>query len=96
MEAPKLPSFFKQNRAKGFEFRPRYYDERKERIEKLRRQYRKEKKDSTDPAQAQQDLKETLRTQWGDRRQTKVKSSNRSLILIVAALLLLTYLMLFR
>tara|TARA_B100000795_G_scaffold264152_1_gene244278 strand:+ start:1130 stop:1369 length:240 start_codon:yes stop_codon:yes gene_type:complete len=35
MPAPKLPSFFKTPSAKYFSFKPRYYDERKERREQL-------------------------------------------------------------
>lgn len=31
MQAPKIPSFFKSQKAKSFVFNPRYYDERKER-----------------------------------------------------------------
>ena len=34
MRAPKLPSFFKSKNPKEFIFKPRYYDERKERIYK--------------------------------------------------------------
>jgi len=40
MKAPKLPSFFKASRTKSFSFKPRYYDERKER----RMQIQKEQK----------------------------------------------------
>ena len=35
MPAPKLPSFFKTPSAKYFSFKPRYYNERKERREQL-------------------------------------------------------------
>ena len=35
MPSPKIPSFFKALSAKSFSFKPRYYDERKERQEKL-------------------------------------------------------------
>jgi len=35
MQAPRLPSFFKAPNAKYFSFKPRYYDERKERREQL-------------------------------------------------------------
>ena len=35
MPAPRLPSFFKTPSAKYFSFKPRYYDERKERREQL-------------------------------------------------------------
>ena len=35
MQAPKLPSFFKAPNAKLFSFKPRYYDQNKERREQL-------------------------------------------------------------
>ena len=35
MQAPKLPSFFKAPNAKYFSFKPRYYNESKERKEQL-------------------------------------------------------------
>ena len=38
MPAPKLPSFFKTPSAKYFSFKPRYYDERKERREQLEKE----------------------------------------------------------
>ena len=37
MRAPKFPSFFKYSDPKSFSFSPRYYDEMKERREKLKR-----------------------------------------------------------
>ena len=37
MSAPKSPSFFKSSDPKSFSFMPRYYDELKERREKLKR-----------------------------------------------------------
>lgn len=38
MPAPKLPSFFKTPSATYFSFKPRYYDERKERREQLEKE----------------------------------------------------------
>ena len=35
MKAPKIPSFFKTPNAKNFSFKPRYYDQNKERREQL-------------------------------------------------------------
>jgi hypothetical protein len=35
MQAPKLPSFFKAPNTKKFSFKPRYYDQNKERREQL-------------------------------------------------------------
>jgi hypothetical protein len=37
MQAPKFPSFFKTSASKSFSFTPRYYDERKERREQLKK-----------------------------------------------------------
>jgi len=41
MRAPKLPSFFKSKNPKEFNFKPRYYDERKESIYKKTTQINK-------------------------------------------------------
>ena len=35
MQAPRLPSFFKAPNAKNFSFKPRYYDQNRERREQL-------------------------------------------------------------
>ncbi len=37
MQAPRIPSFLKTSSAKSFSFIPRYYDEHKERREKLQK-----------------------------------------------------------
>lgn len=42
MEAPKIPGLFKTKGPKSFHFKPRYYDEQKERIEKRRQQIKRE------------------------------------------------------
>jgi hypothetical protein len=40
MRAPRIPSFFKASNAKNFSFKPRYYDQDKERREQLTEQGR--------------------------------------------------------
>ena len=35
MQAPKIPSFFKASGSKSFSFKPRYYDEEKDRRKQL-------------------------------------------------------------
>ncbi|TXC78680.1 hypothetical protein [Luteibaculum oceani] len=42
MEAPKIPGLFKSKGPKSFHFKPRYYDEQKERIAKRRAQIKRE------------------------------------------------------
>lgn len=88
MEAPKLPSFIKQNRHKSFDFKPRYYSERKERLEEIKRKYEKEK---LTPEAKSASLRQDLSSSWQDARQTKVNSSNRMLMLIILALISITY-----
>ncbi|PTM03902.1 MAG: hypothetical protein DA405_09075 [Bacteroidetes bacterium] len=88
MEAPKLPSFIKQNRHKAFEFKPRYYDERQERLDKLKRKYEREKQIKKTNGEH---MRENLSNSWQDARQTKVNSSNRMLMVIILALLSITY-----
>ena len=38
MQVPRIPSFFKTPKSKIFDYRPRYYDKRKERIEQLKKE----------------------------------------------------------
>lgn len=90
MEAPKLPSFIRQNKHKTFEFKPRYYDESKERIAELRKKYHGDSEASEGKGRSDFSRGE-LSQAWRDNRQTKVKSSNRTLLLIITGLLALTY-----
>lgn len=61
MQAPKLPSFIKTENNKRFFFKPRYYDEKKERIKQL-------KKDGKSPLKLKRKkLKHPLRKVRGGR-----------------------------
>lgn len=88
MEAPKLPSFIRQNKHKTFEFKPRYYSESKERIEELRKKYQRQNEGK--PKNGEH-LRGELSTAWRDNRNTTVKSSNKTLLLIIVALCAITY-----
>lgn len=91
MEAPKLPTIFKQNRANTFNFKPRYYDPSRERIEKLRQKYQRQQREGKNTEERHLELEAKLKQEWRSRRQTSVNSSNRTLLLIIAVLLILTY-----
>ncbi|MEE2699742.1 MAG: hypothetical protein VYD71_00060 [Bacteroidota bacterium] len=43
MQAPKFPSFLKTQKTKVFDFKPRYYDKRKDELEQLKKQGKKGK-----------------------------------------------------
>ena len=76
MQAPRLPSMFKSPKIRKFNFSVRYYDERKERIENLK----KGKKD---------------KIEFKNNRYLGVNSGRgKRLLLVVIALILITYLIL--
>lgn len=93
MEAPKLPSFFKQNQHRRFEYAPRYYDERKERIEEMRKKYDENAESGNYSSHS---LRLRINSEW--RRSSNKKTSRGTsfrLIIIAAGLFLLSYLILF-
>lgn len=87
MEAPKLPSFFKQNTHRGFEFKPRYYDERKERLEELKKKY----EGNRVPVSSDK-FREKINAKWRAERSRGRNASNLRLVVITGILFLLTYL----
>ena len=93
MEAPKLPSFIKQNQHRRFEYAPRFYNERKERLEEMRKKYG----DQEGRAKfSSQDFRTRINSEW--RSSNSRKSSGGTsfrLVIIVVALVLISYLILF-
>ena len=90
MQAPKLPSFIRINKYKRFSYTPRYYDEHKERMEKLRRQYGKDtetKRGQLLSGAASGELVAKKKTQRQDAKQSALR-----VIISIATLLLLAYL----
>ena len=43
MQAPKIPSFFKTLKTKTFDYKPRYWNKRKEHLEELKKEGKKQK-----------------------------------------------------
>ncbi|MDR9373940.1 MAG: hypothetical protein RI565_03670 [Schleiferiaceae bacterium] len=92
MKPPRLPTIFKQNRPSGFQFRPRYYDERQERLDKLRKQYQKEAEIRKEKGYVERKMRrERLDGMFANRRRSEVKHSNRTLLLIIILLLFISY-----
>jgi len=94
MEAPKLPTIFKQNRARSFDFKPRYYDERKERIEKIKQKYNKTGQNDTS-TKSSIDFRSEMSSEWRNSRKGSVKNSNGRLLGIIVVLALITYLIIY-
>lgn len=100
MRAPKLPSLFRAGRQepKRFSYRPRLYDERRERLEKRKKQIEKELK-------LEQRIKENPEVQKLEyerdnylrfERKRQSRQSNIRLIIILAALIFCTLILLRR
>jgi hypothetical protein len=85
-----LPSFFKTQRHKRFEYQYRHYDPDKERHEELKRKYSGEERDfSADRMRAD------LRSKWEqNKRAQRTALPGTRLLIIIAFLALLSYLIL--
>jgi hypothetical protein len=81
MEAPRLPSFFKSRRPQGFDFKPRYYDELKEKHQKL------EKENSELPSDKRV---QGFRSQWQNNRKYSPKGGQLIRLAVILAALSLT------
>ena len=83
----KLPSFIPLNSYQRFRFTPRYYDERKERIEQLEQKYHGEH--STEAT------RERLKGSFKKTSKTKGSTTNIRLIAIIAGLSFLAWYLLY-
>lgn len=83
--------FMKVNRNKRFEYTPRFYDERKERLQKMREAYSDDSE--ADDAQRREKLRENMKHSWGleSAHTQQSRAANIRLIIILAALLFGTY-----
>jgi hypothetical protein len=98
MAGNKLPSLFKSNSAKRFNFKPRYYNEIKERVEQQERRVLKEmefeKKLESEPELR---LREQMKTKWKvSSRKEASQKANRRVLIIATVLGLVAYYILLR
>lgn len=96
MKAPRIPTIFKigSSEPRGFKYKPRIYDEEKEKFEKRKRQIEKEldlKKQGG--LSHEEDLRERISNSWSRREmRSKDRGRSRRLIIILIALALICYL----
>ena len=83
--------FMKVNKHKSFEYTPRFYNERRERIEKMKKAYSED--EDQDGMFRRERLRENMHSSWGlgETHSRQSKAANVRLIIILAALLLATY-----
>jgi len=78
---------FKTRAPKGFEFNPRYYNERKDRIDKLEKKFRAEKERSKNDSSHSTRLKDEMNAQWGREHVSRQGKFARQRLLIILAVL---------
>lgn len=83
MKAPKLPSFFKTPKHKQFEMPTRYYNERKERIQKAI--------DKANKNQSGEFEKGHFSSSWKKKSTMSTGSSSLRVIIIIVILCLIAY-----
>lgn len=86
--------FMKVNRNKRFDYTPRYYDERKERLNKLINTYKQSEDEmDTSSAKYRAKIKQRIEQNWelNSATSTQSRAANIRLILILGALLLGAY-----
>tara|TARA_R110002094_G_scaffold133454_1_gene125951 strand:+ start:477 stop:680 length:204 start_codon:yes stop_codon:yes gene_type:complete len=63
MEAPKLPTIFKNQGSRGFDYQPMYYDAEKERRDELVRRF-----EGKDAERTKESFRTKMASDWGSRR----------------------------
>ena len=96
MKAPRLPSLFKTGRysePRRFEYKPRFYDKRKEELEKRRKDIEREvAREKRLSETHKEEFRERITETWSRRRiRRQQANSNIRLVVILAALALLAY-----
>lgn len=96
MKPPRLPNIFKlteYNRNRQFTYTPRYYDERKERLEKRRKEIEAEMHARGEHGDVRPHLlRERIQDAWHRKEMRRQQgNSGRRLLLILAALIALLY-----
>lgn len=89
----RLPSLFKTHKPKSFEFKPRYYNETRERLDaqkqRVLREMEYEQKLENDP---ELKLREKMQEKWGvNSRKEAIQKSNRRVMMIAGMLAVLAY-----
>jgi hypothetical protein len=97
MNFKKIPSIIRHNyRFKRFEYKPRYYDEEKEKLERRKRMIRAEvehENNLKDDAYLERHARMQINMEdtWRNRRSTETRKSNIRIVIIIAILVAILY-----
>lgn len=88
MKAPRLPSMIRQQyRFKSFDFKPRYYDEEKEKLDRRKRLIKSEvKREESDDQTVERHarMRINIEDNWANRRSRETRKSNIRIAIILA------------
>lgn len=87
-------SFMKVNRNRRYDYTPRYYDERKEKLRaRIEKYQNEENKEATDTEVRLAELRDRISDNWvrGDEYKQNIFKSNIRLVIILAVILALVY-----
>ncbi|MCB0410646.1 MAG: hypothetical protein KDD29_10535 [Flavobacteriales bacterium] len=90
MNAPKIPSFFKTKKPNQFYFEPRYYNERKEKMQQRYDRIANELKQENSEKTNTETFRSSLRESWGASRR-KPSGINYRIIFYIVILSGLAY-----
>ena len=84
-----------QNRK--FDYNPRYYDERKDRLQKRKEEFERMESSEITPEERREMLRENMRGEWmrADYRQQQQKAANMRIVILVLVILGLGYFILY-
>lgn len=91
-----LPSFFKTHQNRNFNFTPRYYDERKEKLEERIQDIEREMGVKREDIPFKSKISRGSMRGYIDKNKDIQKKSNIRLYVIIGVLLLIAYLILYR
>lgn len=93
MKPPKLPSIFRTKKPKQFNFEPRYYDERKEKMKERYDRISREMDHTNSDQTRSENFKSKLRENWGNSysRNRAGSQMNKRVIIYIIVLFALTY-----
>lgn len=83
MLTPKIPSFFKNKKPNQFYFEPRYYSERKEKMQQRYERISRELDENNAERTSTETFRSALRESWGSNKSRKSGINYRVLFYIV-------------
>jgi cytochrome c-type biogenesis protein CcmH/NrfG len=80
-------SIFKQHKNKTFNYTPRFYDERKERLNNLKKKYGVDENEEANKTEKKSHTRVSFRDEWKQQRKERVNRNSRIRFLVILLIL---------